>query len=184
MNNRFLLLIFFTGIIINISGYYLAVFFELPVFFDCGGSIFAGVILGPFVGGLTGFTSNLITGVLHNPVNIPFSAVNAIIGFTAGMVSWRIGFGSYKSLLICIFLLTILSSVSGALISFYLFGGITGINIDAGIVKVMESGYSLFVSSVMVRLVSNFFDKGISCLIVYLAVKKIKPECRFIARKS
>lgn len=184
MNNRFLLLIFFGGILVNITGYHLAVFSELPVFFDCGGSILAGVILGPVVGGLTGFTSNLITGVFHNPINIPFSAVNAIIGITAGELSRRIGFSNIRSLLLCIFLLTIISSIFGALISFYLFGGITGITIDAGIVKMMESGYSLYVSSVMVRLASNFFDKGISCVVVYLAVMKMKPECRFLAGRN
>jgi len=181
MKNRLLIIFFLGGLVLNVTGYYIAMLLELPVFLDCAGSVLAGVVLGPVFGALTGFTSNLIFGVMHNPVNIPFSVVNAIIGFTAGIITLKMGFNTFKSLLTCIFILTVISSATGALISFYLFGGITGANIDLEIVKLMDSGYRLYFSAFTVRLISNFFDKGISCLFVYYFLKIMKPELRFSA---
>jgi len=188
MKNRILLIIFFSGLILNISGYFIAVlskaYYGLPLFLDSTGSIFAGIILGPVMGALTGITSNLILGIIHNPVNIPFSIVNAIIGFTAGIIAIKYGFTSIKSLAVAVVTISVVTALSGAIVAYFVFGGATGAKLDLNIIAVMNAGYKLFTSSFIVRLPVNFADKGISVLIVFLLIKMLKPEYKGNAVKK
>lgn len=188
MKNRILLFVFLGGILLNVAGYFLAdfvkIFVKLPLFLDSTGTILSAAILGPIVGGLTGFTSNLILGVTHNPVNIPFSIVNAIIGVTAGIIVKKYGFSGIKSLLLCIIFVSILSALSGAVVAFYVFGGVTGAKIDLNIISIMDAGYKLFTSSFLVRLPINLLDKSISILIAFFIVLNLKPDYRGFAIKK
>jgi len=188
MKNRFFLFIFIAGLVLNISGYFISdiskIFVKHPLFLDSTGSIFAGVILGPLMGAVTGFTSNLILGVIHNPVNIPFSIVNAIIGFTAGLIAKRYGFAGIKSIMISIILISVITSLAGAIVAFFVFGGITGAKIDLNIISVMNAGYKLFTSSFLVRIPVNLADKSISILASFLIIKYMNPDYRGNAVKQ
>jgi len=188
MKNRILLFVFLGGILLNVAGYFLAdfikIFVKLPLFLDSTGTILSAAILGPIVGGLTGFTSNLILGVTHNPVNIPFSIVNVIIGITAGIIVKKYGFSGIKSLLLCIIFVSIFSAFSGAVVAFYVFGGATGAKIDLNIISIMDAGYKLFTSSFLVRLPINLLDKGISILIAFFIVRNLSPDYRGFAIKK
>jgi len=188
MKNRILLFVFMIGIMLNVAGYFLADFIKnfarIPLFLDSTGTILSAAILAPLVGGLTGFTSNLILGVTHNPVNIPFSIVNIIIGLTTGIIVKRLGFTGLKSLLYCIVFVTILTAFSGAIVAFYVFGGVTGAKIDLNIINIMNAGYKLFTSSFLVRLPTNLLDKSISILISFFIVRNLKPEYQGFAIKK
>jgi len=180
MKNRFFFFIFIAGLVLNISGYFISditkIYVKHPLFLDSTGSVFTGVILGPLMGAVTGFTSNLILGVIHNPVNIPFSIVNAIIGFTAGLIAKRYGFAGFKSILISIILISVFTALTGAIVAFFVFGGVTGAKIDLNIITIMNAGYKLFTSSFIVRLPVNLIDKSISIVIAFLLVKQLKPD--------
>lgn len=188
MKNRFFLFIFIAGLVLNISGYFISdiikIYVKHPLFLDSTGSIFTGVILGPFMGAVTGFVSNLILGVIHNPVNIPFSIVNAIIGLTAGLIAKRYGFAGIKSILISIILLSVITSLTGAIVAFFVFGGITGAKLDLNIITIMNAGYKLFTSSFIVRLPVNLIDKSISVLIAFFLMRQLKPDNRGYAVKA
>ena len=188
MRNRILLFVFLGGILLNVAGYFLAdfikIFVKLPLFLDSTGTILSAAILGPIVGGLTGFTSNLILGVTHNPVNIPFSIVNIIIGITAGIIVKRFGFTGIRSLILCIIFVSLLSALSGAIVAFYVFGGVTGAKIDLNIISIMDAGYKLFTSSFLVRIPTNLLDKSISILIAFFIVRNLKPDYQGFAIKK
>jgi energy-coupling factor transport system substrate-specific component len=180
MKNRMLLFVYLSGLALNIAGYFLADFIKIyiknPLFLDTTGTILSAAILGPFVGALTGFTSNLILGITHNPVNIPFSIVNTVIGVTMGYIVKRYGFCGIKSLIISIISVSLVSAVTGAVVAFYVFGGVTGAKIDLNIISIMDAGYKLFTSSFLVRLPVNLFDKSISILIAYVIIRRLKPD--------
>jgi len=182
MKNRMLLFVFISGLILNITGYFFIDFIKIyiknPLFLDTTGTILSAAILGPFVGALTGFTSNLILGIAHNPVNIPFSIVNMTIGITMGFVVKRYGFEGIKSILISIISVSIVSALTGAIVAFYVFGGVTGAKIDLNIISIMDAGYKLFTSSFLVRLPVNLADKSISILAVFFIIRSLKPDYR------
>ncbi len=185
MKNRILLFVFLAGIFLNIAGYFLMnfikIYIKVPLFLDTTGTILSAAILGPIVGALTGFTSNLILGVADNPVNIPFSIVNVVIGITAGVIVKRYGFTGIKSLILCIVFVTILSALSGAVVAFYVFGGVTGAKVDLNILTIMNAGYKLFTSSFLVRLPINLIDKSISILTAFIIVRNLKPVYQGLA---
>lgn len=187
MKNRIFLSVFLAGLTLNISGYYIVdsikAFVKLPLFMDATGTIFVGVILGPVMGALTGFTSSLILGVVHNPVNIPFSIVNVIIGLTAGVTAKRCGFTGVRGVLAALISVSVLTSLSGAIVAFFVFGGVTGAKIDLNIITLMNSGYKLFTSSFIVRLPVNLLDKGISIIIAFIIIRSLRTEYRGFAVK-
>ncbi len=179
MKNRIMISVFFGGVILNISGYFLVDFikdyYRINIFLDSTGTILAGAVLGPFLGGIAGLLTNLILGVIHNPVNIPFGIVNLLIGVTAGLVSRFYGFRNLKSLIICIISVALVTSISGATVAWFVFGGATGARIDLNLLSLINAGYQIFYSSFLVRLPVNFVDKGISGLAAYLIFRSIKP---------
>jgi len=179
MKNRILLSVYISGILLNIAGYFFIDFVKIyiknPLFLDSTGTVLSAAILGPFVGALTGFTSNLILGIVHNPVNIPFSIVSMVIGITMGFIVKRYGFDGIKSLLISIISVSVVSALTGAMVAFYVFGGVTGAKIDLNIISIMDAGYKLFTSSFLVRLPVNLFDKSISILIAFIIIRRLKP---------
>jgi energy-coupling factor transport system substrate-specific component len=186
MKNRFFLIIFLCGIIINIAGYYSAdfikVYYKHYLFLDTTGTILAGVLLGPLAGAITGLLTNLILGAVANPVNIPFAVVNLLIGITAGLVSLRSGFLSIKSLLICTVSVTLVSAFSAAVVAYFVFGGVTGAKLDLNIISLVNAGYQIMLSSFLVRIPVNLVDKGISAAAVFIVVKFLQPEYRGFAR--
>lgn len=183
MKNRLLFYIFTAGIILNISGYYLGnvikSYVDFLLFLDSTGTILAGVLLGPIVGAITGLTSNLILGVTDNLVNIPFALVNVVTGITSGIIASKYGFRTIKSLLFCTCSLTVLNSFFGAVVAYFLFGGITGAKLDLNMISFMDAG--LLLSSFLVRIPVNFIDKAISSLIVFLMVMKLSDDKKKIA---
>ncbi len=180
MFNRLLPAVFFSGILLYLSGYFIAVFikgyYKFPLFLDSAGTILCGVILGPAAGGFAGLATNFILGVVHNPVNIPFGIVNMLIGITAGLIAKKYGFISFKSLIITIILLVPISALSGAVIAFYLFGGVTGAKIDLNVISIIDAGYQIFTGTFLVRIPANLMDKSLSALIVFLIIRFLAPE--------
>lgn len=186
MKNRFFLIIFLCGIVINIAGYfsadYIKVYYKHYLFLDTTGTILAGVLLGPMAGAITGLLANLVLGAVANPVNIPFAVVNMLVGTTAGLVSLRFGFVSIKSLLICLVSVSLVSAFSAAIVAYFVFGGVTGAKLDLNIISLVNAGYQIMLSSFLVRIPVSLLDKGLSSAVVFMIVKFLKPEHRGIAR--
>ncbi|WP_239649067.1 hypothetical protein [Brachyspira hyodysenteriae] len=67
----------------------------------------------------------------------------------------------------------IISPLIGTPISIILSDGFTGTTIDSFIKLLNENGFGFFQASFMMRLLTNILDKVLSCLIVYIAIKKI-----------
>jgi len=178
MKNRFLFYVFLSGIILNISGYYLGNFIKMYVnffiFLDSSGTILSGILYGPVIGAITGLTSNLILGVADNLVKIPFAAVNIATGLTAGFISDKYGFRNFKSLLHCICSVTLVNAFIGAVVAFFVFGGVTGEKIDLKMIGLTDAG--IFMSSFLVRIPVNFIDKSISCAAAFFIAIKFSGE--------
>jgi len=169
MKNRFFLIIFLCGIIINIAGYYSAdfikVYYKHYLFLDTTGTILAGVLLGPLAGAITGLLTNLVLGVVANSANILFAVVNMLVGITAGLVS-----------------VSLVSAFSAAVVAYSVFGGVTGAKLDLNIISLVNAGYQIMLSSFLVRIPVSLLDKGLNSAVVFMIVKFLKPEHRGIAR--
>lgn len=169
------------SVLINIAGNSLNSAINLPLFLDSVGTILAAVILGPWLGAAIGFLTNLLIGVFENPITIPFGIVNLAIGLIAGFISRKRGFVDPATPILTALVLALASPIVATPIAVYLFGGITGGNIDAYFAILMESGYQIFSSAFLVRIPANLADKLISCLLVFAAIRFLPDPWKGLA---
>ncbi len=171
MRKNQILLFIPLGIAINLAGTCINTALSLPLFLDSIGTIFAAAILGPWHGAFTGFTAMLLVGIFENPVALPFGLVNAAIGVITGYISRKRGFSDLKTALICVFSLSAVCPLLGTVIAVYLFGGVTGGDIDTLLTLLVKSGHSIFSSAFLVRLAATLADKLISVFLVMLTLR-------------
>ncbi|MEZ4527844.1 MAG: ECF transporter S component [Desulfobacterales bacterium] len=174
------------GILLNLLGAVANSALKLPLFLDSIGTILAAVTLGPWIGAAAGFLSNLIIGIVHTPVAIPFGIVNVFIGLVAGYFAKTGGFEDYAISLTAGLVLGLLCPVISTPIAVYLFGGVTGGDIDTYVSLLMESGNRIFSSAFLVRIAANLADKLLSAFAVLIVIRQLPEKWKgmAIARKN
>lgn len=60
----------------------------LPLFLDSTGTLLVGVVAGPWIGGLAGFLTNLISANTVDPIAAPYSIVSLLLGFVGGIAGY------------------------------------------------------------------------------------------------
>ncbi|ACN84942.1 ECF transporter S component [Brachyspira hyodysenteriae] len=175
MNNdlKYNILIAFIGIVINFALTFIVLMLKIPfLFLDSVGTILSAVLLGPIYGAIVGILTNLIISIFISYSHLNFAIVNALIGIIIGIAAKKFKFGIITAI-ISGTIIGIISPLIGTPISIILSDGFTGTTIDSFIKLLNENGFGFFQASFMMRLLTNILDKVLSCLIVYIAIKKI-----------
>lgn len=175
MNNdlKYNILIAFIGIVINFDLTFIVLMLKIPfLFLDSVGTILSAVLLGPIYGAIVGILTNLIISIFISYSHLNFAIVNALIGIIIGIAAKKFKFGIITAI-ISGTIIGIISPLIGTPISIILSDGFTGTTIDSFIKLLNENGFGFFQASFMMRLLTNILDKVLSCLIVYIAIKKI-----------
>ena len=73
---------------LNFAGRSIAVALGLPLFLDSTGTVLAGVVGGPWLGGSVGFISNLVSSNTIDPTAAPYGIVSFAVGFVAGLARY------------------------------------------------------------------------------------------------
>ena len=114
---------------LNFAGHALAVAFHLPLFLDSIGTVLAGVIAGPWIGGSVGFVSNLLSSNTFDPIAAPYGIVSFAVGFAAGLsryLAWQKRRSGWAALwLVCV----AISSVVSTPLNFLVSGGKSGVGL-------------------------------------------------------
>lgn len=167
------------GVSLNVVGYQLSTILKLPVFIDQIGTMLVSMIAGPWVGLLTGFLGNLVNGMI-NPIAIAFSFVSMCIGFASGFFSrWKF-YNNIFGIIIAMACLTVISAFSAAIVTVFLFGGVTGAGTDFMTAAFLATGAALWNSVISTNLISGAINTVLNFLISYFIVKKI-PD-RFLVK--
>lgn len=173
------LLLIPVGVSLNVVGYQLSTILKLPVFIDQIGTIMVSMIAGPWVGLLTGLLGNVVNGMM-NPIAIGFSIVSMSIGFVSGYFSkWKLYTNIFGIILSCI-LLTIVSAFSAAIVTVFLFGGVTGAGTDLITATFLATGRELWNSVVSTNLISGSVNTIINFGISWLIIRRV-PD-RFLIK--
>jgi energy-coupling factor transport system substrate-specific component len=160
MQHNNLLRILLFSLFLNVAGSIVALLLDLSVFLDSMGTIFAAVLLGPWIGAFLGLSTNIIKGFFHASHEIPFGIVNFGIGVIAGYL--MIFIKDYRRPippLITGIILSIATPLMAAPIATYLYGGITAHGIDKFVVALLDSGQSILSSAFWGRIPYSFVDK-------------------------
>lgn len=146
---------------------------NLPFYGDTIGTMFSAIIFGPMIGAIVGFLSSFIKSVLFSGIqNLPFAAINVMIGLVVGFAFKNRVMSLTKSLLIGI-LLSFLCAFVGTPIGIAIYGGLTGTMSDVIVLSLKKAGTSLFTASFVAKIQNNLIDKVGSMIIVYYVVKSL-----------
>jgi len=120
--------VFILGCIgLNFAGRAVAVGLGLPLFLDSTGTVLAGVVGGPWVGGSVGFISNLVNSNTIDPIAAPYGIVSFAVGFAAGLaryLNWQKRASGWAALWLMTFVIACLVSTP---LNFVVSGGKSGV---------------------------------------------------------
>src|SRR5262245_43011699 len=141
-------------IAIDWAGHAIASTLKLPLFLDSIGTVLGGLLAGPWVGGLAGFITNLISSGTVDPIAAPYSVISLLIGFAAGIggyYAWQRRRAGWLALYVLVFLV---ASVGSTPLNIALYHGQSGVWFGDGIyAALVKSGFPtwLAASSVNVK---------------------------------
>ncbi|WP_088052560.1 ECF transporter S component [Virgibacillus dakarensis] len=173
------LLLIPVGVSLNVVGYQLSTILKLPVFIDQIGTIMVSMIAGPWVGLLTGLLGNVVNGMI-NPIAIGFSVVSMSVGIVSGYLSkWRFYTNIFGIIISCV-LLTIVAAFPAAIVTVFLFGGVTGAGTDLLTATFLATGKELWNSIVSTNLITGSINTIINFGISWLIIRRV-PD-RFLIK--
>ena len=168
------------GIVLNIALGQVVSLLKLPIFLDSIGTVLVGLLAGPWAGGLTGLLTNLIWGMMTDPVAAAFAPVAMIIGIVAGLCAKYGLFKKWWQAIVSGVIITLALSVIAIPIRVYMFGGVTGSGADFITAYLMATGRDLFSSVVITVITDNLIDKVATALLAWGIIKGL-PK-RFTSR--
>jgi energy-coupling factor transport system substrate-specific component len=176
MNKAKVLTFIALSVAVNVVGSKVAILLSLPIFLDSIGTILAGAVIGPWGGLLTALVGGLLNGALGDIYSIWFAPSGMLMGLLAGVflhkkvitkpsIIWRTA------------AISLPASFVSSLISTYLFSGITTAVITTALVQALsKTVFSLLTSAFLVQSVTDYVDKLIAVIIVYVFVRRVKGD--------
>lgn len=164
---------------LNLAMAFLVNLLKLPVFLDSVGTAAIGALFGPIPGVIAGVTSNLVAGLVLNPVYPWFVVTAAFIGFAAGMLGKRRVFEHWWSAALAGGIVGVIAACISAPVATYVFGGVTPAGSYSVIVAfVKATGQTLMKSALLAGLASDPVDKAITFFIVFLLLRALPRTVR------
>ena len=160
---------------INYVGAQIAIALKLPMYLDVIGSIMMGAICGPIPGVVLGALSSAINS-LSEPTAIAYIPVTVACGLVAGLLG-KAGFMKqlWKSL-IAGFVLAVAAVAISSPITAFLYGGISGTGNDVIVLGLQAAGMGLLPATLIATLITEFFEKLLSCWVVFFVVKALSDR--------
>jgi energy-coupling factor transport system substrate-specific component len=126
---------------LNFAGRAIAVTFGLPLFLDSIGTVLAGVVGGPWLGGSVGFISNLVSSNTVDPIAAPYALVSFAVGFAAGLaryLNWQKRASGWVALWLVTFAI---ASVVSTPLNFLISNGNSGVGLGDSIYAGLSSAH-------------------------------------------
>lgn len=159
---------------INVIGGTLSSVLKLPVFLDTIGTIVIACLAGPWVAALTGLLTNIFLALVANPVYLPYALVSVLCGLTVGYMVKAGLFRRIGGVILIWLALTVVNTLSASLVTFFVFGGATGVNATSFLTaSLVAATREIFASVLTSAFLENLVDKGISVAIAWVIVRNI-----------
>ena len=169
------------GIVINIVGAFLALNLRLPVYLDSIGTVLVSGLLGPVYGMVTGVLGSLISGITFDIYSLYYAPVQLFTGLMAGLV-FRTVWLKGRRLPIGSLAVSLPTSVVSAMITAFLFGGITSSGSSYLVVLMNNLGMNLTLSCFLVQVLTDYGDKLIAVILVTATLRSMTPEMKLKIR--
>ncbi len=162
---------------INFAGRAIAVTFGLPLFLDSTGTVLAGIIGGPWVGGSVGFISNLVSSNTVDPIAAPYAIVSFAVGFAAGLTRY-LNWQKRPSGWVALWLVTFaIASVVSTPLNFLISNGNSGIGLGDSIYATLNGAHLPRILAAFIgEAVIDFPDKLLAVVVALLIAQGLPRE--------
>jgi energy-coupling factor transport system substrate-specific component len=151
---------------------------RLPIFLDALGTVLVAILAGPWPALITGLLTNVLEGVIINPTYFAYSPVNMAFGLVAGYLFLGGWAKSYAKLFGVGLAVAATAVVTGAPITAFLFGGVTGSGTDAVVAFFLATGNNILTSVLATTFIFEPIDKEITVFLAYFIAKSIPERYR------
>lgn len=165
------------GIALNIIGGFIAVNLKLPVYLDSVGTAIIAVVFGPVAGIATGLLGSFISGITFDIYSLYYMPVQIFTGGMIGYFASKDMLKGYKKIL-SVFLVAIVISTIGALITIEVFDGLTSAGSSYILMFLRNFGMNDVFAAFIVQLVTDYFDELIACTIAILVVSRLPKNIK------
>ena len=171
-----LLLLITAGILINLIGAKLALFFRLPLFLDSIGTVLVAVLGGYMPGIAVGFLTNVLNG-LSDFTTSYYSSISVLIAICSAWLAGKGAFRRLPQLFLTAIVLALIGGGLGSLLTWFLYGGGIGDGISAPIARSIYATGKLspFLSQFIADLLIDLADKLLTVLFAAL-VFRLLPQ--------
>ena len=129
------------------------------------------LLAGPWAGGLTGLLTDLIWGLISDPVAAAFAPVAMVIGIMAGLLA-KVGlFKKWWQAIISGVIIAVALSIIAIPIRVFMFGGVTGSGADFITAYLLATGRDLLSAVLITVIGDNIIDKVVTALLAWAIVK-------------
>ncbi len=169
------------GVSISVVGYQMSQILKLPIFVDQIGTILVSMVAGPWVGMVTGMLSNIVNGMIF-PTSFAYAVVSMLIGLVSGYLSKWKWYTNLLGIVVGCAVLNTVSSMSAAIVTVFLFGGVTGAGTDLITAAFIASGEALWNSVLSTNMISGTINTIVNFTVAWIIVKRI-PD-RFLVKMN
>jgi membrane protein DedA with SNARE-associated domain len=163
---------------LNFAGHAIAVTLGLPLFLDSTGTVLAGLVGGPWVGGSVGFISNLVSSNTVDPIAAPYGIVSFAVGFAAGLaryLNWQKRISGWVALWLMTFAIASLVSTP---LNFVISGGKSSVAFGDSIYATLSGAHvPRIIAAVLGEAAIDLPDKLITVVAALLIAQGL-PERR------
>lgn len=163
------------GIAINFVGAQIILLLKLPIYLNTIGTILTAMIAGPWVGMVTGASTNLVVGIT-NPVSFAFTPVQMAVGLVVGLLSMKGMYTKLWKVILSSFAVVLTVLIVASPIQVLMFGGATGNSSDAVVATFLASGQQIWTAVFSTKILVESVDKIISNVIAFVIVMKMSPR--------
>jgi energy-coupling factor transport system substrate-specific component len=170
-------------IAIDWVGHAIAKGLNLPLFLDSIGTILGGILAGPWVGGIAGFITNLISSGTVDPIAAPYSIISLLLGF-AGGIGGYLGWHRHPPGWIALWILCVLvASIGSTPLNVALYSGQSGVPYgDAILTALLKAHFPMVIASFIDEISIDLPDKLVTVLIAVLIYQGLPRRYRSLFR--
>lgn len=163
------------GIALNIIGAFIALNLRLPIYLDSIGTILISFLLGPVLGIITGLLGSIVSGLTFDIYSLYFAPVQIFTGFFFGYM-YKKNLMEGNKVFLSVFIANVFISLTGAIITAFVFGGFTSSGSSYIIVLLRKLGLGSVVSAFIVQFFTDYIDKLLAALLNRKIVKILSKK--------
>ena len=166
----------FMTLLLNLILSKIALALNLPVYFDCVGTIIAAMMGGNLPAVIVGFFSNVING-FSDITTLYYGIISILIGVAAAIFQRNGFFKSPGKIIVTIITFSLLGGGVGSVLTYFLFGYDFGEGISAPFALAVYNhlGFSKFFSQLSADIILDVFDKTL-VVAAAVALHRIIPQ--------